>query len=403
MANLWTLICLCMAEAAAIQVELHPFRNRWLLTTRRDSNEDQITTPKSVYGRSDVNIEIPDSVFPNQKSIEALESTTPGAIHGWFDSCYKNATLHYMKWLPEGEPEGIVVFAHGINSQCNKGLSVNGRKLATALLVQEFLKRGCAVYTFDQYGHGFSEGKRFLIPQTWENNKQDLVNFCEMASQQQRQRRQGNNAAKNTAIPLFLAGESYGGCLALHVARHFQDYPDAAPAGFDSLLLTAPAIVGDMPKFPLYQILRYVLAPLFPNRIPFFMPNTVSPDRIWRDEQVRRIRCDPDYLDMGIDGSGRKFKLGTGLNLVLALEEVRSRVIPGLTVPFCVLHGTSDYGVPIEGAEYLMDTSMGKEENEFHRMEGAYHDLFTDPLAEEAIGHWMSFVEKRLHSSERIS
>lgn len=118
----------------------------------------------------------------------------------------------------------------------------------------------------DMYGHGFSEGYRFLIKK-WQNNKQDCLDFANFVAEQY--------DAK--PIPLFLAGESFGGCLAIHTAKHCQDNVDT-PAGkmFDSLYLCAPAIYADLPGFPVYQLLRYVIAPVIPTKRPFFMPHPIS-------------------------------------------------------------------------------------------------------------------------------
>lgn len=48
-------------------------------------------------------------------------------------------------------------------------------------------------------------------------------------------------------IPLFVAGESYGGILSVQVARYFQDNPDSTPSNFDSILLLAPSVTADLP------------------------------------------------------------------------------------------------------------------------------------------------------------
>lgn len=218
---------------------------------------------RNVFG-SDVNIEIDDAVFPSASEIEAMQDHLPkGSKHGWFESAYKQAKLHYQYWVPEGDIKGVAVFFHGILSNCSQGLILDGKKLGMALVSESFLKQGIAVYTFDFYGHGFSEGKRFLIPETWENNLKDCIVFAKMASE------------KHPTLPLFISGESYGGCLAIHTARHFQDNAEEAPK-FDSILLTAPAIEADLPPFPVFQILKNVLAPMFPTKTPSFMPNAVS-------------------------------------------------------------------------------------------------------------------------------
>jgi len=343
-----------------------------------------------IFGAKGINIEIPQDVFPTKQELELMDELVPGGEHGWFESSYKHSRLHYQSWIPPGEVKGVVVFCHGVHSNCSKGAIINGKKFSTSLQVDSFHRLGCAFYAFDYLGHGFSEGTRFLIPD-WNVNKQDVINFC-------------NHAARKHAndIPFFLVGDSYGGCLAIHVARHFQDHPEDGPSNFDSILLTAPAILVELPPFPKYQILRYGLAPLFPKWTPFFMPNPMTPERLWRHPDILKERTSQRYLEMGLDGSGLPYRLGTAVNLGMALEEVRSKAIPGLKTPFCTIHGTADDGVPMAGSIFLVENcGTPGEEREFHRIEGACHDLLADPLAEEVIGYWISFVQKRLASRNK--
>jgi acylglycerol lipase len=352
--------------------------------------------PKYQIFGAEPDIEIPKDCFIKDDELEKMEASMPGCEHGWFNSVYQDAKLHYRKWLPKNssKPKGIVVQMHGISASCGRGLVLGGgkdgngnhRKLNTSLEAQVLVEQeGYALYAFEQYGHGFSEGTRFLIPQTWQNNLQDYVQFCNLVSDEH-----------DKDIPFYLQGESYGGCLTIHAAKQFQNDPSSGPSNFDSILLVAPAIQGDLPPTPVYQILRYGLAPLFPEWTPFFMPNPISPDRIWRDEEVRKIRSSARSIEMALEGGGNPFRLGTALNLVLALEEVRSSAIPGLKVPFLILHGTCDYGVMIQGSEFMMDKAdTPMEDKELHRIEGAYHDLFGDPLAEECMEHTRKWILKR--------
>ena len=129
------------------------------------------------------------------------------------------------------------------------------------------------------------------------------------------------------------------------------------------------------------------------------MPNPVSPDRIWRDPEVLRIRTDPRYLETQIDGSGIPFRLGTGLNLVQALEAVRETVIPQLKTPFLILHSDSDAAVPIEGSEFLWEHCATPEtQRKFIRKEAAYHDLFSDFIAEECMQDVIDWIHGRLQA-----
>lgn len=77
---------------------------------------------------------------------------------------------------------------------------------------------------------------RFYIPESWKVNRDDLQSFSLFVASQH-----------DPGTPFFLGGDSYGGCLAIHVGRTFQDSPKDAPSGFRGLCLTAPAIVGDLP------------------------------------------------------------------------------------------------------------------------------------------------------------
>jgi acylglycerol lipase len=338
---------------------------------------------------AEVDIQIPADVFPTKEELAEREEAMPEGGHGWFESSYEKAKLHYRYWLPKGEPKGISIFMHGISSHSGKGMVIDGRNLSTSLLIESYLEQDIALYCFDQYGHGFSEGYRFWIPESWENNKRDSITFCNLVANKH-----------SDKIPLFLTGESYGGNLTIHVAKHFQEHPDEGPSNFDSIVLTAPAIIGDLPPFPVYQILRYCLAPLFPKWVPSFMPNLVSPERIWRDEEVLKRKTSARFKEMLIDGGGRPFRLGTAVNLVLALEEVRNVAIPGLKIPFCIVHGTEDACVPITGSEFMMNTAATPDDQkELHRIEGAFHDLLSDPMAEKSMSHVIKFIQKRMQKS----
>ena len=86
-----------------------------------------------------------------------------------------------------------------------------------------------------------------MIPSgNWKINRDDLVKFAKLAASEH-----------DEGTPLFIIGDSYGGCLAIHAARYFQDNPSEAPKGFTGILLNAPAVIGDIPPAPVvgkYQL-----------------------------------------------------------------------------------------------------------------------------------------------------
>jgi alpha-beta hydrolase superfamily lysophospholipase len=159
----------------------------------------------------------------------------------------------------------------------------------------------------------------------------------------------------------------------------------------------APAIIGDLPPSPVYEVLVF-LAGYFPQWRPFFMPNPVSPDRIWRDESIRAIMTDPMGYHRQIDGSGIPFRLGTALNLVRALESCRA-MLHEFNVPFLILHGTDDYAIPLAGSELLWQTARlsARAQSRLCRLDGAYHDLLADPVvADQCLTEITQWIDVRL-------
>lgn len=335
-------------------------------------------------------IDVPPEVFVTPEEIQEKEDLMPGCEHGWFPSNADDGSqLHYRKWMPDSKkPKAIVVFTHGIQAHSGQAYcKTDGSKLNLPLLCERFVKeQGYALYAHDMYGHGFSEGKRWLIPKSWENNKKDCLEFVRIVCSQ-----------NDPSTPLFLMGESYGSNISLHVARHFQDFPSEAPANFRGTIVLAPAIQGDLPPYPVYFVLRYLLAPLWPSWRPFFMPNPISADRIWRDPEVLAMRTTPRNRECQLGGSGIPFRLGTALNLVLAMERVRTHVLPGYTTPFCIFHGTDDYGVPIAGSELMWEAATTPpDQRAFHKVENAYHDLLSDPEREFVVKEACAWIAKQM-------
>ena len=360
---------------------------------------------KTVFG-VERNIEASD--FPSEDEINALESMLPkGCIHGWFPSTYQNKQLHYRKWIPKSSnpPKAIVIFMHGISTHSVKYVQLpppppntedtnndapSPRWVSTQLMIDTFVTNDIAVYAYDLYGHGYSEGVRFFIPESYHVNVQDYIQFCHLVV--------AKDHPTSTA-PIFFMGESYGCTIVLHAAKYFQDHssdPEKQLPNFDSLILTAPAIIGDLPIYPVVVLLTW-LGKYYPTWRPFFMPNPVSPDRIWKDPLVRECYCDKTKPANVVDGSGIPFRLGTGVQLLRALEDVRTNIIPQLTTPYMVIHGTEDHGVPISGSEYLYKNSLtASDQKEFIQMEHAYHDLLADPTAEISMTHIMNWMDRRI-------
>jgi acylglycerol lipase len=364
-------------------------------------------TPQTIFGIERL-IDIPASVFPTAAEIEELEAPFhgPGSSmeHGWFESVAstidgnvegktepgRKAMIHYRKWSPSVKPQAAVHFMHGIMTHSGKALKIGDRLLHTALLADALTREGYVVYAHDLYGHGYSEGVRFFVPLTYEeSNLADFEKMCSIIQEE------------NSDIPLILIGESYGSALSVNLTMKLQKEADLKKKyNLDSFVLTCPALEADLPPLPVYWLLRYVLAPRYPTWVPFFMPNPVSADRIWEDPAVLKIHQQPRQQEMLIDGSGTPFRLGTALNCLVALESAKKSA-PEMATPYCIVHGTEDHACPISGPEYFYQhTDVAKLPNEqdrqFHKIEGAYHDVLAGPKAEHCMELIVKFIQRRV-------
>jgi acylglycerol lipase len=335
-------------------------------------------TKFELWGK-EVELDYPDKVsFLSNSELKEVEQNLDSCQHEWMQS-KTGEWLHCRKFLPPTAPKGVVVFCHGIQTHSGRGLIVNGRKLSTTLMADHFVnKHGFALYALDLLGHGFSEGLRAYVPD-YEINKEDLNAFTEKAHKE------------HPSVPLFLLGHSYGASLCIHVATdYWQDKPH-----FGGLLLLATATRGDLPPPIVVWLLADVLAKCFAKSVPFFMPNPVSSDRIWRDEDVYKINC--SELPRKVDTSGTPFRLGTAAQLIRALTDLRNVVIPKLKAPYVAVHGSDDFAVPVSDVVFLeQHAATPKEDSTVVIIDGAYHDLLCDPAAEETMEHLDKFIVKRM-------
>lgn len=353
-----------------------------------------LASKKRVFG-VDRAIDIPGDVFPSEIALAELERGMEDCEHLWTESCFEGAQLHYRKWKPaeNSKPKGVVIWLHGIAAHSGRSLVMeedNNRKLGMALQREAWLKAGYALYALDMYGHGYSEGLRWFVPK-FEVNRDDLIAFAKLVAADQHEEN----------LPMFLTAESYGACLALHVAKYFQEHPTDAPKGFDSVILHAPAIIPpDLPPKPVVSLLT-AMSRSYPTWIPFFMPNPISTTRIWRDKKVYKIFDSKERRDMLIEGGGKPFRLATAVSMLISMEQVREEIIPGFSVPFCVIHGEKDVAVPVSGTELLLEKATTPKENRaVKRHPEAYHDLMADPSAEETMQFMLDFANERVASKK---
>ena len=317
-------------------------------------------------------IDIPKHVILNETVMKELEEPFgENCERGWFESCVKGVQLHYRRWLPptNQKPSAIVVYVHGIQTHSGNAIRIRG-------LVSE----GCAVYSHDFYGHGYSEGQRWLIPKTWRTNLDDLRTFLNLVA-----------AQHDTDTPIFLMSESYGSNVALILAREFQDHPERGPKTFDSVIVTCPCLDPPLPPYPVLWAIRYFLAPLFPLWVPSSFYTNPGYNNNNNNKQYKQTL----RQQLGLDTADDAYSLRTGAELVRTMQTARHVAVPGLSSAFCLIHGTQDRVCRLDGAEYLWKTGSHPD-SEFHRLPGVGHNVFAKHTFERSTQIVSEWIHKRL-------
>jgi alpha-beta hydrolase superfamily lysophospholipase len=261
-----------------------------------------------------------------------IEATFPGS----------EGRVFYRKWVPDGEPRGIVLIVHGYAEH-------GGRYGHVA---QAMNQKGIVVYADDHLGHGRSEGERALITD-FDHVVDDLQELATLAR------------AEYPGLPLALVGHSMGGLLS---ARLAQRSPEAVQG-----VAFCGAVIGD------WQWARDVIAqPELPH-VPF------DPEALSRDPAAGAAYAADPLVYHG------QYKRGLLEAEVRALDAY-SRDTHRLTMPVAVFHGTDDPFVPWERSVQAAH-DMPTEDVTVRVYQGARHELLNETNRGEIIADLIVWIE----------
>lgn len=222
-------------------------------------------------------------------------------------------SLYVHQWYSETPPKGIVFFVHGMVEHSGR-YEEWGRFLA---------QHGYDVYAIDQRGHGRSDGARL-----WIHRFTDLIDdFCAFVEK---------GAAQFPGLPVFIAGMSMGGGVAIRSAVRLQ----TTVPNFAGTILIAAAIRTNP---YLYPVLRF-MAPFFNILIPRIRIIKPGIGGLAVSKKVRDdFRNDPLVCR-------DRMTVRFGWENVKALK-VNRRCAPLITVPTLICQGAADMIVYPPGAE----------------------------------------------------
>jgi acylglycerol lipase len=261
--------------------------------------------------------------------------------------------IYWRSWLPEREPDAVLVIAHGAGEHSGRYTHVAARLTADAY----------AVYALEHRGHGRSEGARGLIDRI-DNAVADLDSLIELA------------AARHPQTQLFLLGHSMGGTIALRYAIAHQQ----RLAG----LILSGALAALEPTPPPVRIIAKVLSALAP-RAPAV---AVDSSLVSRDPAVVAAYVEDPFVHHG------KLPVRTVAELAAAIESLAADV-QAITVPVLILYGTADGLCPPEGS-VMLGAQISSVDKTIKAYDGLYHEILNEPEQDRVLDDMCAWLATRV-------
>jgi alpha-beta hydrolase superfamily lysophospholipase len=257
-------------------------------------------------------------------------------------------------WQPE-KPKGVVCIVHGFNEHSTR----------YATVAERLCNAGYAVLTYDEFGHGKTEGKRGHVP-GYDAFLESVKIILDEASK------------RYPGLKKFLWGHSMGGGIVLnYLLRNKADVSGAiATSPLLKLAFQPPA-------------LKVFLASMMKNIYPAFTESApVDASAVSRDpEEVRKYAADP--YNHGKITAGTFFGFyDAGLWALAHANELKT--------PLLLMHGTGDKLTSYKASEEFAAAAPANLVT-FKLWEGFYHELHNErePDRTEAINYMIKWLDAR--------
>jgi acylglycerol lipase len=257
-------------------------------------------------------------------------------------------------WQPAREAKAVVIIVHGFAEHSSRYNHV----------AAHLTDHGYSVYTFDQRGHGRSEGARAFI-KSFEDHVRDLELFLSRV----REREAGR--------PIFILGHSMGGAVtALFAASRKPDISGLVLSG------ALVKISDDIPK------LLVRCSVLMGRLLPKLRTIKLDSKAVSRNpEVVRQYDTDSLVYRGGIPAR-------SGAELFLATNLIQSQM-ESITLPLLILHGTADRLSNAEGSR-LLHSKVSSTDKTLKLYEGFYHEILNEPEKSQVLADIVQWLEIHL-------
>lgn len=272
-----------------------------------------------------------------------------------FEGSFKNndaQNLIYRAFIPEGT-KASVIFVHGLGEH----------SLKYDAFAERFYRERIAAFSYDQRGHGRSEGKRGHINR-FEELVEDLRRFVDIVKVQ------------TLKQDVYLIGQSLGGVVSIIYAIEYSSQ-------IKGVVLSSPVFRLKNPPSEVETAIVKTLNFFVPtltlfNRIPF--------EDISHDEGAI-LETKKDRL------SHRLISIRLYLEMVKSMKYVYDNITK-IKVPVLLLHGTGDKVTDVDATKEFFEglTSRDKEIKLYPEL---FHELFREVEGQEIQGYVKNWILNR--------
>jgi alpha-beta hydrolase superfamily lysophospholipase len=259
-------------------------------------------------------------------------------------------TLARVVWPAFRAARGTVLIVHGLGEHCERYVG----------LAADLTAAGWLVHSYDQRGHGASEGARGDIA-TPTSLLDDVALLLDTLHEERVPR------------PLVLLGHSMGGAVAARFVA-------GGSAGVDALVLSSPAL--DAGLNTLQRLRLAVGARLLPHMA---VGNGLSPQAISRDPQVVRNYIDDTRVHNRITPLLARFIVDAGRHVLARAAQWR--------VPTLLLWAGADRCVSPRGSAAFA-AAAPKAVAQSRCFDGLAHEIFNEPERDLVVGALIDWLRK---------
>ena len=260
--------------------------------------------------------------------------------------------LHAHQWSDNKKSKGTICIIHGIGEH-------QGRY---AHVAKFYIENGFQVYSYDQRGHGKSEGKRGHSPGL-EYNLDDLERVIKTIPYQY----------------LFLYGHSFGGNVLVNFLLRKQ------PKYLKGAILSAPWLILAEKPSTLDLGLAKIMNKIFPS---FTQNNKLEPNKLSNDNKT----CQ-SYLEDPLNHHKISARLFTDFykSGLWAIENAKK-----LPTQVLLVHGMDDAIVSSSGTVKFTENSQGLAEYKIFK--NTKHEAHNDFIRKELFAYTLNWLENRLNT-----